>query len=175
MTDKLVIIGKCGRPYGVRGWVHIQSFTADPSNILNYQNWIMILPTGTKQPVELDGLRAHGNHFVAKIKGIESPEATKRFTLAEIAVSQDDLPELEEGEHYWEELIGLKAILPNGKELGTVDSIFETGANDVIVVKMADDKELLVPYLDDVVLDIKVNEGTITLDWDPVERLSGEH
>jgi 16S rRNA processing protein RimM len=171
MKDKLVIIGKCGRPYGVRGWMHVQSFTAEPQNILLYKNWTLILPSGDNRPVQLDGLRAHGNHFVAKIKGTESPEAAKLLGLAQIAIAQSDLPSLEKGEHYWAELTGLKAILPNGSELGIVDSLFETGANDVIVVTTPGKQEILVPYIDSVVLEIDTKQGTITLDWDPAERL----
>jgi 16S rRNA processing protein RimM len=170
----LVIIGKCGRPYGVRGWLHIQSFTADPSNILNYRQWILITSQGKQKPVSLEDLRPHGNHFVAKIKGFDSPEAAKTICLFQIAMAKDDLPTLQEGQYYWEELTGLQALLPNGKALGVVDSLFETGANDVIAVTTPKGKELLVPYIDSVVLDINLKQGTITLDWDPLERLGNE-
>jgi 16S rRNA processing protein RimM len=87
---------------------------------------------------------------------------------------KNDLPPLQKGEHYWAELTGLKAILPNGTPLGVVDSLFETGANDVIIVTLPEGKELLVPYVDSVVLDVDLAEGTITLDWDPLERLGHE-
>ena len=174
MKSNLVIIGKCGRPYGVRGWLHIQSFTADPNNILKYRQWILITSQGKQKPVSLEDLRAHGNHFVAKIKGIDNPEDAKIISLFQIAMAKNDLPALEEGEYYWEELIGLHAILPNGNPLGIVDSLFETGANDVIAVTTPKGKELLVPYIDSVVLAIDPKKGTITLDWDPLERLGNE-
>jgi 16S rRNA processing protein RimM len=174
MKDTLVTIGKCGRPYGVRGWFHIQSFTANPSNILHYRNWTLITSQGKQKPVQLEDLRPHGNHFIAKIKGIDTPEAAKAICLLQIAMPKNDLPPLQKGEHYWAELTGLKAILPNGTPLGVVDSLFETGANDVIIVTLPEGKELLVPYVDSVVLDVDLAEGTITLDWDPLERLGHE-
>lgn len=172
---KLVIIGKCGRAYGVRGWMHIQSFTAQPQNILNYLNWVLISPSGEQQSVHLDGLKPHGDHFVAKIKGIDSPEAVRPFCLSEIAIHQSDLPELDDGQYYWAELKGLTAVLPTGKKLGTVKEIFATGANDVITVVTEQQKEILVPYLDDVVLAIDLDQGTMTLDWDPAERYEDSH
>jgi 16S rRNA processing protein RimM len=171
MQQNLIIIGKCGRPYGVKGWFHIQSFTADPNNILNYRNWTLLTPQGKQKPVELEGIRAHGNHFVAKIQGIDSPEDAKSIGLFQIAMPQDELPELGENEYYWADLVGLKAILPSGVTLGTVSELFETGANDVIVVKTEQNKELLVPYTDEVVLDVDLDAGTLTVDWDPAERL----
>lgn len=171
MNAPYIIIGKCGRPYGVKGWFHIQSFTADPHNILQYSNWTLLTKQGKQKSVELESIRPHGNHFVAKLKGIDSPEDAKSVGLLEIATPKDELPELEQDEYYWVDLIGLTAILPNGNELGTVDELFETGANDVIVVKTSDEKELLAPYIDDVVLDIDLEQGTMTLDWDPAERL----
>ena len=170
MIKNLVIIGKCGRPYGVRGWFHVQSFTEEPTNILNYQHWVLLTPQGKQKPVKLEGLREHGNHFVAKVEGIDTPEDAKLIGLHQIAMSREDLPELEDDQYYWADLTGLKAVLPNGKELGVVDNLFETGANDVIVVKTPNDEELLVPYIDSVVLAVDMEAGTMTMDWDPAER-----
>lgn len=172
MQQNLIVIGQCGRPYGVKGWFHVQSFTADAKNILNYPNWTLLTPQGKQKPVKLQGIRGHGNHFIAKIQGIDSPEEAKSVGLFSIAIAPEELPKLNENQYYWVELIGLRAILPNGQGLGTVSQLFETGANDVIVIQTASGKELLVPYIDEVVLEVNLNDGTMILDWDPAERLS---
>lgn len=170
MLPNLIIIGQCGRPYGVRGWFHVESFTATPANILKYRNWTLLTQQGKQKPVKLEGIKPHGTHFVAKIQGIDSPEDAKEIGLFQIAMPQDDLPALDEGQYYWSDLLNLKACLPTGQLLGTVQELFETGANDVIVVKRQDGKELLVPYVDDVVLEVDLDKGIITMDWDPAER-----
>lgn len=175
MKQDLIIIGKCGRPYGVRGWMHIQSFTEEPANITQYKSWILLHRSGKQEPATVEGIRAHGNHFVAKIKGIDSPEAIKAYGLAQIAVARENLPELGEKQHYWADLAGLEAKLPNGISLGKIDSLFETGANDVIVVITPEGKRLLIPYIDSVVLGIDLDTRTMTVDWDPAERAGKSH
>ncbi len=84
----------------------------------------------------------------------------------EIAITRDQLPEPEDDEYYWVDLEGLSVTNLDGITLGVVDSIMETGANDVLVVK--GEKERLIPYvMDEFVHAIDLDAGTITVDWDP--------
>ena len=82
----------------------------------------------------------------------------------EITVPREDLPETSPDEYYWSELEGTKIITTEGDELGTIDHLFSTGANDVMVVK--GEKEHLLPFIADVVLEVNLADGVITVDWD---------
>jgi len=84
----------------------------------------------------------------------------------EIAIKRDQLPATEDNEFYWIDLEGLKVVNQEGIDLGVVESLMETGANDVLVVR--GDKERLIPFvMDEYVLDVDLDKGTITVDWDP--------
>lgn len=164
-----IIIGQCGRAYGVKGWIHIQSYTSPPENILKYQKWMLQTTNGTKQ-VTVESARAHGDHFVAKLAGINNPEDTSILRLANILIERNTLPELEEGEHYWIDLIGLQAKLTNGHTLGKITEILETGANDVLIIVDNNGNKHLVPYIDSVVEDVDYEQSIIMLNWEPIEN-----
>ena len=113
----------------------------------------------------LDG-RRHGKGLVAMLEGWENREAGRSLLGVQIAVDRSQLPALAPGEYYWADLIGLRVVNRNAVELGRVDSLMETGSNDVLVVR--DDRERLIPYVPgDVVLDIDLASGLIRVDWDP--------
>ena len=84
-----------------------------------------------------------------------------------ILVKQSDLPSLPEGEFYWQQLIGLSVSNESGL-IGEILSILETGANDVLVCKNAEEggADVLIPYIDEVVLEVDLEQGSMLVDWD---------
>ena len=172
-ADQLIVIGQCGRAYGVRGWIHVQSHTEPPENLLQYTAWQLSLSTGMKT-FNVESIRPHGKHFVAKLNGFESPESTLPLRTANISVTRDELPDIDGSEAYWVDLIGLTALLPSGEVLGKVANILETGANDVLIVEKPKGGELLIPYLDSVISGINHEQKTLIADWDITERLGDQ-
>jgi 16S rRNA processing protein RimM len=163
-TDKFITIGRFGAPYGVKGWMKIQSFTVPVENILDYEPWY-IEQNGDWQAISLSGQRKHNQGVVATIEGCDDREQTVQYRNVDIAVPRNELPELEQNEYYWTDLEGLKVNTVTGKELGIIDHVFATGANDVLVVK--GEKEHLVPYLlEQVVKKIDLDNNTMLIDWD---------
>jgi 16S rRNA processing protein RimM len=81
-----------------------------------------------------------------------------------IGIKKNDLPILEKGKYYWSDLIGLEVFNQEKFNFGVVDSIMETGSNDVLVIK--GEKETLIPYLDNVILNIDLVKKSILVDWD---------
>lgn len=160
-----VVLGRISGLYGVKGWVRIYSYTSPRSNILNYSTWFL----GRGEEWERRGLEAgrpHGKGVVAKIAGCDDRDQAASLVHREIAVERSQLPEAAPGEYYWADLQGLKVVTPDGVDLGVIDRLFETGANDVIVVK--GDRERLIPFLQgDVVRAVDLTEGVMTVDWDP--------
>ena len=168
MAEKL-LVGKINGVYGVKGWVKVYSYTEPPEQILNYVPWY--LKKGAKQhSVKVVEGKKQGKGLVALTDGIEDRTQAEELIGSEIWVDKDQLPNLEKGDYYWHQLEGLEVFNEAGELLGEVSHLFETGANDVLVVKASeksiDDMERLIPYVEkEIVLEIDLEERRILVAW----------
>lgn len=159
-----VVVGRFGRPHGIKGFVTVHSFTEPRDNILKYTDWHAFL-NKKWQPIKVVCVEVHNKAIIAQIEGYPERELVAQLTNVEIAVYQNQLASLEPGEYYWHQLIGMKVINQKGQSFGIVSEILPTGANDVLIVQ--GDKRHLIPYLlGQFVIDIDVNQQIITVDWD---------
>lgn len=159
-----VVIGRFGRPHGIKGFVTVHSFTDPRDNILRYTDWHVHL-NNKWQPIKLLCVETHSKAIVAQVEGYPERELVARLTNAEIAVHQDQLAELESGQFYWRQLIGMSVINQNGESFGKIIEILPTGSNDVLVVQ--GEKRHLIPYLPgQYVINIDQDQQVITVDWD---------
>jgi 16S rRNA processing protein RimM len=162
---EFIEVGRISGLYGVRGWVKVYSHTEPRDNILEYSPWYLKIQ-GKWLPVEPVEGRLHGKGVVVRLDGCTDRDAAARLVGTDIAVHRDQLPETEEGEYYWNDLIGLRVVNTGGVELGQVDNLLETGANDVLVVK--GDRERLIPYTPgEAVVKVDLEAGLLTVEWDP--------
>ncbi|MGR2738321.1 ribosome maturation factor RimM [Billgrantia sp. Q4P2] len=170
-----VVLGKLTSPYGVKGWLKVYSHTSPMDGILEYPQWVLRQGNALKRHRLLQG-RRQGKGLVALLEGVDSREAAEQMAGAEILIPKADLPELGGNEYYWHQLEGLTVVTREGVVLGRVAYLFETGANDVLVVKgdpggappAIDDRERLLPFLpDEVILEVDLAGGSMTVDWDP--------
>lgn len=168
-AEDLVVLGKIVSVHGVKGDVKVYSFTEPLTNVLNYPHWTLKRDGEVKQ-VEVAGGRLQGKVLVAKLKGLDDREVARTFAGFDICVPRSQLPELSDGDYYLYQLEGLKVIDQAGQLLGKVDHLFETGANDVMVVKPCTDsldgRERLLPYTEQCVLSIDLAAGEMRVDWD---------
>ena len=142
----------------------MHSYTDSVSNILGY-NPLYIADAGAWRELLIAGSREHGKGLVVKIDGIDDRETALSFVGRDLAVHREQLPDLDEGEFYWADLEGLQVINLQGEVLGFIERLFETGANDVIVVR--GERERLVPFIrDQVVREIDLAARRMTVDWD---------
>lgn len=161
---KRIVVGEIAGVYGVRGWVRIRSFTDPVANLLDYQPWVLGDGERKQQVTLVDG-RVHGPGLIARIAGIEDREAAAALHGELISVDREQLPETR-GEVYWADLEGLQVVTVDGVQLGRVDHLLETGANDVLVVR--GERERLIPFVRDrVIRDIDLGNRCLTVDWDP--------
>jgi 16S rRNA processing protein RimM len=166
IVDNLVVVGKIGAPYGVRGWVKVHSFTEPKDNLFGYPLLIQEHSVAWR-PLEIEEFKAHGDGFVAKLAGVADRDQAALITNAEIAVLRENLPELDKEEFYWADLIGLTVFNQDNIELGKIEDYFETGANDVIVVQ-GENGSHLIPFVPDMyVLDIDLSTKQMRVQWDP--------
>jgi 16S rRNA processing protein RimM len=172
--SNLVNVGRITAVFGIKGWVKVHSYTEPQENLFEYHPWFLKTAHGVKQ-VEIDDARPHGDAFVAHIVGVDDRNLAMEYTAVDIAIERDQLADLDEGEYYWDQLQGLSVYTQfNGERqrLGVVSKLFETGANDVLVVQgdsqSIDQRERLVPYVPgQFVLSVDLESGEILVDWDP--------
>ena len=167
-SDTLVI-GKIGAPYGVKGWVKINSYTDDSAGIFTYAPWFL----SDGRTYQVEQWRNSGKTQVAKLNGIETRDDAEGIKNCDISIAAEQLPALEGDDFYWRDLIGMQVETLEGYDLGSVKEMFETGANDVMLVKARRNdafgqKERMVPFIrESVVKAVDMQAKTITVDWDP--------
>ena len=113
------------------------------------------------KPVILSGARPHAKGMLVKLQGIETPEAAGQLRSQWVYVRAADMPSLPDGKLYQHELLGFEVVDEDDRLLGNLVEIIETGANDVYVVKSDSGKELLLPAIPSVILDIDPNHRSI--------------
>ncbi len=160
----LIVLGAVSGLFGVRGWVKVFSHTSPRTNILNYPVWYLN-QAGHWVAYRLRNGHAQGKGVVAQLENCLDRDQAASLLKAEIAIPRNQLPETEKDEYYWSDLEGLSVITETGIDLGRVDSLFATGANDVMVVK--GERQRLVPFTHDAVISVDLTNGVITVDWDP--------
>lgn len=164
----MIVLGRIVAPYGIAGWVKIHPFGDDP---LVWRKmpcwWLGKSPEATEwQPRQLKDLRVHGKGLVAKFDGVDDRTAAEQLDGLYFAAPRERLPENGADEYYWGDLIGLAVVNEAGEALGMVETLMESGANQVLVVRdEAGECERLLPFVAAVVKDVAVAEGRIRVVW----------
>ncbi|WP_248926399.1 ribosome maturation factor RimM [Paenibacillus hamazuiensis] len=163
MGDKLFTVGKLVNTHGIRGEVKIVSQTDFPDvRFAKGSELILLDPEkNVRVPVTVESSRLHKNMYIVKLKGYGSINDVEKYKGYLVKVSEEHLVELEEDEYYYHEIIGCRVVTDEGEELGSIVEILTPGANDVWVVKRKNGKQLLLPVIDDVVLDVDVAEKVV--------------
>jgi 16S rRNA processing protein RimM len=149
-----VLIGKLQRSHGVTGEIVLGITTDFPERIKRGK---LIYLGADHSPRMISGARPFHNNMLITMDGVRTREEAAELTNLEVFVRTDELPALAEGQFYHHQLIGLKAVLEDGREIGTLGEIMETGANDVYVINGADGQEILLPAIDSVILKIDLS------------------
>jgi 16S rRNA processing protein RimM len=108
--------------------------------------------------------REQGKTIVAQLKDVVDREDSRRYIGVELYIEKSQLPQLAQGEYYWDELTGLEVINNQGIVLGTISYLVDTGANNVMVVNGK--KEHWVPYIEPFLISIDMDKRQILVDWD---------
>jgi 16S rRNA processing protein RimM len=166
MEDQYVVIGRFGAAHGVKGWIRVTCFTENKDTALNYQPWFKKTPSGWSK-IHLTSYKQQAKHLVVQIEGCEDRNQAQLLTNIEIAAQKSSLPTLEGDQYYWADLEGLTVIGQDGQELGVIDHLLETGANDVMVVLDADKQRFLVPFImNTVVKSVNLTTKKVLIDWE---------
>lgn len=161
LAERWVTLGRITGVHGVRGWVRVQSFTRPAENLFSYGPWLI-------RGVELQCLdhKPNGRGFVVQLRGIDERDIAEELVGEEVQIARSALPEPDEGEYYWADLLGVQVRTAEGETLGHIDRLLETGAQDVMVIK-AGSKEHLVPFVQGpIVKRVDLQDRVIEVDWD---------
>jgi 16S rRNA processing protein RimM len=156
----------------------VQISTESIESLLDYPDWWLGRDDNSTQPgiknspwqkYLVETAKVHNDSLLVKLKGVGDRDAAMALKSKHVAVPREEFPEADDGEYYWSDLIGLNVTNQQDVVLGLVSDVFETGANDVIVVKdPKDGKERLLPFVDQTILEVSLAEKTMTVDW-PIE------
>jgi 16S rRNA processing protein RimM len=169
VDESRVIVGRVSGLFGIKGWVKVYSYTSPPENIVRYAPWFLQWPergndSGTI--VSIAENRRQGKGLVVRFEGVEDRESASEWIGGDIFVDRDKFEVPVEGEYYWSDMTGLEVRTADGQVLGIVESMIETGANDVMVVE--GDRRRLVPFLlGDVVKKVDIDAREVIVDWNP--------
>lgn len=158
----MVVMGRVSAPYGVKGWIKVHSYTESVDSLLDFPVWWLGDGTTWRESRVIEAA-LHGGSVVARLDASGDRNAAQALQGLQIALPRSSLPQAAEDEYYWLDLIGLRVIGQEGVELGTVESVIETGANDVLEVK--GEAKHLIPFVSDYIVDVDLKNGLIRADW----------
>ncbi|NOU76360.1 ribosome maturation factor RimM [Paenibacillus sp. LMG 31458] len=163
MSEKLVTVGRIVNSHGIRGELKVVPETDFPERF-DKGNALIIVDSQNKQtPVTVQTSRLHKNMFILQFDQFSNINDVEKYKGSLLKIEAKEQQPLEEGEYYYHEIIGCKVVTEEGQELGLVSEVLTPGANDVWVVSLPKGKQLLLPVIDDVILDVDIANKTIRI------------
>ena len=159
-----IVLGRVTGPFGVRGWVKVDSYTEPREQILEFPRWRAERPDGASRELRPAEGRAQGKGLVVRLEGIDDRDAAIALGKPELWVERSELPALGPGEHYRADLVGFEVVNLQGARLGRVDHFLDLPANPVMVV--VGEREHWLPLGPGQRLEVSAAERRITVDWD---------
>lgn len=158
-------VGKIAKPHGLKGEVRVLATTDFPDERFAEGNTLYLQRSKGEAPIPLviETRRRHKQFELLRFEGYPNINDVESWKGARLKVPEDELVSLEEDEFYYHEIIGCLVVTEEGEELGKIKEILETGANDVWVVKRTGGKDLLIPFIDEVVKEINVDEKLVKI------------
>jgi 16S rRNA processing protein RimM len=155
-----LIVGQIVRPHGIRGEVGMKLMTAYPERLPGIQT-LYVGPD--HEPYQVTRMRRHSEGMIIHFGGLNDRNAAEDLRGLMVHIHIDDAVPLEDGEYYLFQIEGIRVVTDAGDELGRLTGVLETGANDVYVVTAPDGREVLLPVIPDVILDVDVSAQVMTV------------
>ena len=165
----MIVLGRIVAPFGVQGWLRVHPFGDDPEAWRKMPQWWLSAdvdaPAECWTPRVLEAVKLHGDGVVAKLSGIDDRDASEALGSCYFGAPREALPVPEQNEYYSVDLIGLDVVNLQDQPLGSVKSLIETGANEVLGVADGE-RERLLPFVEQVVKEVNVAGKSVRVDWD---------
>ena len=157
-------MGKIVSSHGIKGWLKIYPFTENVATLNDYSDWLVSKDEKVWLRYKVEKTIIKNKSILVKFTDLNNRNDSDGLNKNIVGIERSDLPELAPNTFYWSDLIGLDVINKKNIYYGVVDNMMETGSNDVIIVKGK--KEILIPYLPDVVIKVDLEAKKILVDWD---------
>ncbi len=155
-------VGVITSTHGVRGEVKVFPTTDDPARFKKLKQ--VILDTGKEDmELEITGVKFFKNMVILKFKGIDDMDTANKYRQKSLYVTRENAVKLEKNEYFIADLIGLAVSSEEGEDLGFIDDVLQTGANDVYVIKKAGEEDLLLPAIKDCVKEVDIEGGKMVV------------
>ena len=160
--EQYLQVGVISSTHGIRGEVKVYPTTDDVSRFKKLKK--VILDTGREHKIlEIEGVKFFKNQVILKFKGYDNINDIEKYLKKDLLVDREHAVELGENENFIADLIDMEVVTDEGKVLGTLTDVIETGANDVYAVKTPEGKEILLPAIRDCIRDVNVDEKRMTV------------
>ncbi len=157
---KKLEVGQIVNTFGIKGFVKVYPYV---NNVTRFNNLKYVYAKSKKEEkkLEIEEVKYQKNMVLLKFKGVETVEEAEKLRNNYLEIDRSDAIPLEEGEFFIADLIGLKVFLDTGEELGILEDIYNTGSKDIYVVKDKLGKSYLLPYIDEVIKKIDLDNSKI--------------
>jgi len=156
-AEQLISIGRIVGTHGIKGQLKVGTFSGNADTLSSVDTVLLGVAGGDPVPFRVGRVVAHGKKVAVSFQGYDDINEVLPLVGREIFVRREQLPEPEPGEYFWCDLLGLEVRTDTGDRLGEIVSIMETGSNDIYVVREGT-TEILVPALEDVVIDVDLEK-----------------
>jgi 16S rRNA processing protein RimM len=172
--EDAVEVGRVVGAWGIQGGIKVKPFAADPQALFSSKRWFLLPPDGPARPgtalpplLRIVKAREQGEHIVATAQELPDRTAAEALKGARVFVSRGSFPTPDEGEYYWVDLIGCTVVNRQGRTLGTVEGLIETGPHCVLSIRPEDPgaPEVLIPFVDAYVDRADTAARRIEVDW----------
>lgn len=155
--EQLLRVGVITSTHGVRGEVKVFPTTDDAERFKELKKVILDLGKEQKE-LEIESVKFFKNMVILKFSGLDNINDVESFRQKDILITRDQAVDLDADEHFIIDLIGLRVLTDDGKNLGILSDVMQTGANDVYCVKTPEGEELLLPAIKDCILNIDLEK-----------------
>jgi 16S rRNA processing protein RimM len=156
-------MGRIVGAHGIAGGLKLVSYAGSLEVFAAGRTLVAKTETGDETVHEIAWTQAHGRYALLGLRGVTRRRQAEALAGCDVFLDKTALPKLEDGTYYWADLIGLEVVSVAGRSLGRLESIFQTGSNDVYVVKGAG-REVLVPALKSVVKTVDLTANRMVVD-----------
>jgi 16S rRNA processing protein RimM len=166
-SEEFVPVGKIAGVFGIKGWLKVFSYTDPRKNILSYSPLYLSLK-GEWVEAKVSKGRVQGKGIVIALENVTDPEQALPLVGTALAIKKEQLKPTGLDEFYWSELPGLTVVNLDEVVLGQVESLVETGAHDVLVIKDKEQKtQRFIPFvMEEIVQKVDLDGGFILVDWE---------
>lgn len=163
------VVGKVVSVRGTKGELKVFPLIEDLNFFLGLEHLLFRSSKGNLLKKRVAGIRKHNKFLLLRLEGVASIADAEAYKGFEIIVPSSELPSLDEDESYYFQLEGLRVLTVDGRDLGVLDHVMETGGNDVYVVRASDGREILIPAIREVVSKVDLERGEMIIS--PIEGM----